>query len=65
MIEPVKSDIGMPVIYRPEDGVAELGTVTGFDDDWVYVQLPAKLIKRDRLHWVPAGNDDFFIHGDR
>jgi len=56
MILPTKADVGRAVVYRPQFGPAEDGTITSFNEAFVFVRYRgdagSKATRREDLEWL-------------
>ena len=58
MIEPRARDIGRAVIYRPKFSPPETGTITSYNDKYVFVRyqnqfgLTGQATRREDFEWV-------------
>lgn len=55
-IHPTKTDIGRAVVYRGYAGEVEQGTITSFNDEYVFVRYglgsTSAATRRDQLEWL-------------
>lgn len=63
MIDPKKEDIGRQVVFRDAQG-----TMTAFDDEWIYVRFGAhgavpSAVKRDEVDWAGINTKDGVTSG--
>lgn len=61
MISPTESDVGRDVLYAPRPGCHEVGTITSFNDAFVFVRYRgdahSKATPRGALEWAHVAFD--------